>query len=125
MNKIGFFRSVSLKLVVVYILLLIIALLLIGVFFTNSLENQLIKNTQTSLTSNMEWLEQSLVQEFEDERSPTDPTLEEDIADLLENYSEGEETKIQVIDTQRQLVGTSELGDQNSVGARVTDNNII
>ncbi len=115
MNKIGFFRSVSLKLVVVYILLLIIALLLIGVFFTNSLENQLIKNTQTSLTSNMEWLEQSLVQEFEDERSPTDPTLEEDIADLLENYSEGEETKIQVIDTQRQLVGTSELGDQNSL----------
>lgn len=125
MNKIGFFRSVSLKLVVVYILLLIIALLLIGVFFTNSLENQLIRNTRDSLDSNMQWLEQSLAQEFEEERSPTDPTLEEDIADLLKTYSEGGETKIQVIDIQRQLVGTSELGDQTSIGSRVTDNNIV
>jgi two-component system, OmpR family, sensor histidine kinase VicK len=125
MNKIGFFRSVSLKLVLVYILLLIIALLLIGVFFTNSLENQLIKNTRVSLESNMNWLNQSLVQEFEEERSPTDPTLEEDIADLLVNYSDGENTKIQVIDNQRQLVGTSEPGGQDLIGARVTENNII
>ncbi|SDC47145.1 two-component system, OmpR family, sensor histidine kinase VicK [Terribacillus halophilus] len=125
MNKIGFFRSVSLKLVVVYILLLIIALLLIGVFFTNSLENQLIQNTSESLESNMKWLEQSLAQEFEEDRSPTDPTLEEDIADLLKNYSEGNTTKIQVIDTQRQLVGTNELSDNDTVGARITDNNIV
>ncbi|SNZ02318.1 PAS/PAC sensor signal transduction histidine kinase [Terribacillus aidingensis] len=125
MNKIGFFRSVSLKLVLVYILLLIIALLLIGVFFTNSLENQLIKNTRVSLESNIEWLNQSLVQEFEEERSPTDPTLEEDIADLLVNYSDGDNTKIQVIDNQRQLVGTSEPSGQDIIGARVIENNII
>ncbi|MCM3227021.1 cell wall metabolism sensor histidine kinase WalK [Terribacillus saccharophilus] len=125
MNKIGFFRSVSLKLVVVYILLLIIALLLIGVFFTNSLENQLIKNTSESLESNMQWLKQSLAQEFEEERSLNDPTLEEDIADLLKNYSEGDTTKIQVIDTQRQLVGTNELGDNDSIGARITESNIV
>ena len=42
MQKVGFFRSIHVKFVTIYLLLIMIAMQIIGVYFVGKLENQLV-----------------------------------------------------------------------------------
>lgn len=43
MNKVGFFRSIQFKITLIYVLLIIIAMQIIGVYFVNQVEKSLIR----------------------------------------------------------------------------------
>ena len=49
MQKVSFFRSIHLKIVLIFMLLFIIAMQIIGVYFVGKLEDNLKENFQTSI----------------------------------------------------------------------------
>ncbi len=53
MRKVGFFRSIHLKIVIIYVLLILIAMQMIGVYFVRQLETTLKENFKTSIQGYM------------------------------------------------------------------------
>lgn len=51
MNKVKFFQSIHFKFVLIYILLIVVAMEIIGVYFINKLENQLETNFKNRYTT--------------------------------------------------------------------------
>src|SRR5690625_7195198 len=69
MKKVGFFRSIQLKFIIIYILLLIIAVQVIGSYVTSALENELLTNFKQSINVRIDLLGINLEQAFNKERT--------------------------------------------------------
>ena len=63
MKKVGF-QSIHLKFVLIYILLILIAMQVIGVYFVRELEKSLVQGFRDSLTQQTNLLAYNLKQEF-------------------------------------------------------------
>ncbi|MFD1851018.1 cell wall metabolism sensor histidine kinase WalK [Oceanobacillus bengalensis] len=123
MSKVGFFRSIQLKFIIIYILLLILAMQLIGSFFMSELRDNLMENFTDSIDDRMELLSYNLEQAFSREHN-----------DVLEGLSLGEEvqqivdeininsttTSIQVINNQGRILATNDINDRGDVGKKAT-----
>jgi len=121
MKKVGFFRSIHVKFVIIYVLLLLVAMQIIGVYFVRQLEETLRTNFQTSLKERVNLLAYNIVEEMEKERTPEDPTLEEDIKKILGDFEAGDISEVQVIENRSlKILGTSEPNNQGVVGQRTT-----
>ncbi|ALC88537.1 histidine kinase [Bacillus sp. FJAT-18017] len=121
MRRVGFFKSITLKLVLMYILLILVAGQIIGVYFVRQLEETLTTNFQTSLKGQVNMLGYNLVEQMEKERLPEDPTLEEDVRKILRDFVAADDiTEAMLIDASLKIIGTSE-SDQNVVGQRTTE----
>lgn len=64
MKKVGFFQSIHLKFVLIYMLLILIAMQVIGVYFVRELEKSLVQGFRDSLTQQTNLLSYNLKQEF-------------------------------------------------------------
>lgn len=62
MNKVGFFRSIQLKFIIIFILLLLISTQLISAYFARGLENELNDNFEQSINASVEILKVNLTQ---------------------------------------------------------------
>nr|WP_263324009.1 cell wall metabolism sensor histidine kinase WalK [Neobacillus sp. Marseille-Q6967] len=122
MKKVSFFRSIHVKFVIIYVLLILVAMQIIGVYFVRQLEETLRTNFQTSLKERVNLLAYNIVEEMEQERTDEDPTLEEDIRKILRDFgSVVDISEVQVIEGKsRRIIGTSHL-NQGVVGQRTTD----
>ena len=49
MEKVGFFRSIHLKFVIIYVLLILVAMQIIGVYFVRQLESTLQENFKDAI----------------------------------------------------------------------------
>lgn len=87
MKKVGLTRSIHLKFVLIYVLLILLAMQIIGVYFVRELEQKLVENFQSSITNRVELLEYTIKEEMVKEREDDDPTQEEDIRRILEDSS--------------------------------------
>ncbi|MQR94204.1 cell wall metabolism sensor histidine kinase WalK [Fictibacillus phosphorivorans] len=120
MDKVNFFKSIHVKFVLIYVLLILIAMQVISVYFINNLESDLRQSFSKSLYDRVNLLEFNIEQKLKDkdrykvkkdETSEPPLTLEEDIQALIDE--EFEEKEIQVLDedgmvlasNKRQLVG--------------------
>ena len=56
MKKVGFFRSIHFKLVIIYVLLIFVAMQIIGVYFVGKLEKSLVDNFQSSIRGHVNLL---------------------------------------------------------------------
>ncbi|MDR7000035.1 cell wall metabolism sensor histidine kinase WalK [Neobacillus niacini] len=122
MRKVSFFRSINVKFVIIYVLLILVAMQIIGVYFVKQLEETLRTNFQTSLTERVNLLAYNIVEEMEKERTPEDLTLEEDIKKILGDFSAGDISEVRVIDGRSmKILGTSNSNNQGIVGQRSTD----
>jgi two-component system, OmpR family, sensor histidine kinase VicK len=122
MKKVGFFQSIHVKFVIIYVLLLLVAMQIIGVYFVKQLEETLRTNFQTSLKQRVDLLAYNLVEEMEKERTPEDPTLEEDIKKILRDFDAGDISDVRVIENRSlKILGTSHPGNQGVVGQRTTE----
>lgn len=121
MKKVGFFRSIHVKFVIIYVLLLLVAMQIIGVYFVRQLEDTLRTNFQTSLKQRVDLLAYNIVEEMQRERTPEDPTLEEDIKKILKDFDTTDDiSEVQVIDNRTlKILGTSHP-NQGVVGQRTT-----
>lgn len=122
MNKVGFFRSIQLKFIIIYILLLILAVQVIGSFFTQRLEQDLTDTFKASITERVEMLSYNLEQAFARERSEDEPSLEQEIQAIIDDVNtENVATTIYVYDRQGRILGTNQIDEQGEVGKKSTD----
>ena len=91
MQKVGFFRSIHVKFVVIYVLLIFIAMQIIGVYFIGKLEDNLVNNFQSSIRGHVNLLTYSISEEMVKERDDDDPTLEEAINTILKDRDKSSE----------------------------------
>ncbi|MGG1527504.1 cell wall metabolism sensor histidine kinase WalK [Peribacillus frigoritolerans] len=124
MKKVGFFRSIHFKFVLIYVLLIFVAMQIIGVYFVGELEENLVGNFTKSIKGHVNLLTYSIGEEMEKERGEEDPTLEEAIDAILRDRdnSSNDISEVRVIDTRsRRVIGTSARGNQDIVGKKTTE----
>ncbi|MGG0847348.1 cell wall metabolism sensor histidine kinase WalK [Peribacillus simplex] len=124
MKKVGFFRSIHFKFVLIYVLLIFVAMQIIGVYFVGELEENLVGNFTKSIKGHVNLLTYSIGEEMEKERGEEDPTLEEAIDTILKDRdnSSNDISEVRVIDTRsRRVIGTSVRSNQGIVGKKTTE----
>ncbi|MGE1101631.1 cell wall metabolism sensor histidine kinase WalK [Peribacillus simplex] len=124
MKKVGFFRSIHFKFVLIYVLLIFVAMQIIGVYFVGELEENLVGNFTKSIKGHVNLLTYSIGEEMEKERGEEDPTLEEAIDTILRDRdnSSNDISEVRVIDTRsRRVIGTSAPSNQDIVGKKTTE----
>ena len=124
MKKVGFFRSIHFKFVLIYVLLIFVAMQIIGVYFVGELEENLVGNFTKSIKGHVNLLTYSIGEEMEKERGEEDPTLEEAIEMILKDpdNSSNDISEVRVIDTRsRRVIGTSAQSNQDIVGKKTTE----
>ncbi|MDP1395663.1 cell wall metabolism sensor histidine kinase WalK [Lysinibacillus capsici] len=125
MQKVSFFKSIHVKLVLIYILLILLALQIIGIYFARELERNLKSNFQDSIFQRVDLMQYSLREEILKERDESMPKLEESLKSIvmefstgLRDVSNGDILEIRVIDDRQRILATSELENQNLIGQR-------
>ncbi|MFP3512107.1 cell wall metabolism sensor histidine kinase WalK [Peribacillus sp. SIMBA_075] len=124
MKKVGFFRSIHFKFVLIYVLLIFVAMQIIGVYFVGELEENLVGNFTKSIKGHVNLLTYSIGEEMEKERGEEDPTLEDAIYMILKDpdNSSNDISEVRVIDTRsRRVIGTSASSNQDIVGKKTTE----
>lgn len=124
MKKVGLFRSIHLKFVIIYVLLILVAMQIIGVYFVRQLEFTLKDNFKTTIQDRVNLLAYYLEEQMIKERLPDDegPTLKEDVYKLLRDYNSTDITEVQVIEGDTlKILGTSDSDNQGLVDRRQTD----
>lgn len=124
MRKVGFFRSIHMKLALIIVLLILISIQIIGVYFVRKLETTLIDNFKTSIQEKVNILSIYLEEQITKERLPEEgePTLEDDIKRLLRDYNSSDIIEVRVIDGESlKILGTSNPENQTVVGQKTTD----
>ncbi|KMY52121.1 cell wall metabolism sensor histidine kinase WalK [Peribacillus loiseleuriae] len=124
MKKVGLLRSIHVKFVVIYLLLIFVAMQIIGVYFIGKLEDNLVNNFQSSIRGHVNLLTYSISEEMVKERNDNDPTLEDAIKTILRDRDKSSNniTEVQVIELRsRRVLGTSDPGNQSIVGKKTTE----
>lgn len=122
MRKVGFFRSIHTKFVLIYVLLILVAMQIIGVYFVKQLEQTLRTNFQTSIKARVNLLAYNIVEEMGKERTSEDPSLETNIKKILKDFTAVDIFEVRVIDGRTlKILGTSDPNNQGVVGQRMTD----
>ncbi|MFE4131769.1 cell wall metabolism sensor histidine kinase WalK [Peribacillus sp. YIM B13482] len=122
MKKVGFFRSIHFKFVLIYVLLIFVAMQIIGVYFVGELEENLVGNFTKSIKGHVNLLTYSIGEEMEKERGEEDPTLEEAIDMILKDRdnSSNDISEVRVIDTRSRRV-IAAPSNQDIVGKKTTE----
>lgn len=116
MKKVGFFRSIHLKFVIIYVLLILIAMQIIGVYFVRQLEFTLKDNFKTTIQDRVNLLAYYLEEQMTKERLPDDETtLEEDVYKLLRDFYSPDIIEVRVIGDSLKILGTSDPDNQGVV----------
>lgn len=121
MKRVGFFRSIQMKFVLIYVLLILFAMQIISVYFVNSLEEKFTTNFKGSLAQRVELLEYNLGEEMLKERDEESNTLEQDVDRVLKDFAADDIIEVRVIDANSRIIGTSDVNKRYLVGQRATD----
>lgn len=124
MQKVGFFRSIHVKFVLIYIMLILVAMQIIGLYFASKLEETLKTNFTTSVRDRMNLVEFSVREEMIKDRSPEDPSIEQSLRTVLADFSSEDINEIRVIDAKYKILATSELGNQSLVNQRSMEDSV-
>jgi len=124
MKKVKLFQSIRIKFILVFVLLILIAMQIIGVYFVRVLEDRLIENFKNSMNQHVNiltyYIEEVLVKDRNEQEATS---LEEDIRNILEDYvgTATDIKEIRVINKDYRIIGTSSSDNQGLVGQRTTD----
>ena len=128
MKKVSFFQSVHVKTVLIYMLLILIAMQIIGVYFVRQLETTLKENFTTSIQDKVKILGFYLEEQLTDDKIPEDDasSIKESVRKLLLDYRHAADIdEIRVIDGKSyKIIGTSEPDNQVIVDQKTTDTRI-
>lgn len=121
MQKVGYFKSIHVKIVLIYILLIIIAMQIIGLYFVRELEQNLKDNFQKSISDRVSILEFSAREEIIKIRPEGDVTLQQSLRSILAGLNSDDIKEVRVIDSRYQILATSDISNQSIVGQRSMD----
>ncbi len=121
MDKVGFFKSIHVKIVIIYILLILIAMQVIGVYFTKQIEDKLVENFFRMLDERSSLLAYNVEQEMKKVRDETTTTLQSDIDNLLREFFTIDHAEVQVIDKNKVVISVSNFQKRHVIGQRTTE----
>lgn len=123
MNKVGFFRSIQLKFIIIYILLLLVAIQVIGSYFARQLEAELLNSFTTSIDDRVKLLSYNLEQAFNKERvdNGTEQTLQQEIQTIVRDIGTDSIISLQVVNNQSRVMGTNDYQNQDIIGKKTTE----
>ncbi|MGM0896719.1 MAG: cell wall metabolism sensor histidine kinase WalK [Bacillota bacterium] len=124
MLKTSFFKSIHVKFVLIYILLILLAMQIIGLYFSEQLEATLRGNFESSIEDRMEIIEFSVREEMIRNRTEEDLTIEQSLRSVLSNFNSDDINEIRVVDNRYRILATSASENQSLVGQRSTDDQI-
>lgn len=121
MSKVNFLKSIHVKFVLIYILLILLAMQIIGLYFAQQLEETLKGNFESSIRDRMEIIEFSVREEMIKERTEDDLTLEQTLRTVLYGFQSDDINEIRVVNTRYSILASSVIENQSSVGQRSTN----
>lgn len=121
MKKVGFLKSIHFKIILIYVLLILIAMQVIGVYFVRQLEEQLVTNFTDSVNERARLLAYNIEQEMNEERNAKSLDLEDEINTILQDFLSEDITEVQVADSRFRIIGTSNSYNQEIIGRRTTE----
>lgn len=122
MRKFGFFNSIHVKFVLIYVMLILLALQIIGLYFSRQLEETLKDNFTTSINERINLVEFSVREEMLKERTSDDPSLESSLRTVLSGFSSDDIHEVLVIDSKFRILASSVLDRQRTlVGQKSTE----
>ena len=119
MQKVSFFKSIHVRLVLIYILLIVIAIQIIGIYFSKELEESLKENFEESISQRIDLVEYSIREEFLKEQD--EKALEKSLNSILREFSGGDINEIRVIDNRNRILATSDSDNQSLIGQKSND----
>jgi len=125
MKRVRFFQSIHFKFVSVYVLLIMLAMQIIGIYFVKELETSLKSNFETSLTKRVSLLVYNIEQEMSrDPKEYTDgKTLNSEITSIIGDFLTEEIIEVRVIDMSKTVIATSS-SNQDIVGKKTTEESV-
>lgn len=123
MKKVGFFRSIQLKFIVIYILLLLVAVQVIGSYFARALEEDLTESFKESVNDRVDLLSYNLEQAFIKERPDdgSEQPLESEVQEIINEINTDTFTNLLVIDNQSRVIGTNDFQNYDIVGKKIVE----
>ena len=123
MKKVGFFRSIQLKFIIIYILLLVIAVQVISAYVARELEAELLDNFKESTNDRIDLLTYNMEEVFNKKRSddPEELTLEEEVQNIVTDVDRSGVSNIQVLNNQGRVLGTNDFLNQDAIGKKITE----
>lgn len=109
------------KFVLIYILLILLAMQIIGLYFAQQLEETLKGNFESSIKDRMEIIEFSVREEMIKERTEENSTLEQTLRTVLYGFQSDDINEIRVVDTRYSILASSVIENQILVGQRSTN----
>lgn len=116
MHKVGLFRSIHVKFVLINMMLILIAMQIIGFYFAQRLELTLKTNFTDSIVDRMNLVEFSVSEEMV--KDTDDPALETRLWTVLSSFTSDDIIEIQVIDAKYTILATSLMDNSTMVGQR-------
>ncbi len=121
MQKVKIFRSIHVKFVLIYVLLVLIAMQIIGIYFARELEKTLKDNFIDSIVDRMDLVEFSVREEMLKDRSEDDPSLEQSLRAVLSGVNSEDIHEIRVINAKDRILASSVHNNQDKIGRRSMD----
>lgn len=122
MKKFSIFSSIRLKFILFFVLLILLAMEIIGVYFVRELEKELTRNFKDSILNRVNLLTYNLEEEFLKERDSEESLqFEDDVKKLLIDNKSSDIEEMRVYDKDLRVIATSDPGSQDKVGQRTTD----
>ncbi len=112
-------QSLHIKLVIIYVLLIIIGMQIIGLYFTNTLEKELIGNFQENIETQVSLID-TRINELHREYGDDSAQFQEEVQTLLADYGNRSEIEeIRYVNSDNVLIATSRISNELSVGTRI------
>lgn len=128
MKPIRFFQSIQAKLIVIYLLLILVALQLIGVYFIKTLEtslkNEFIENRNSQAQLLAQYAETYLTENQENKNSDTTKKSYADLNDFVNSLFATSKAEIQIIDANGVVLTTTRPMNQSVVNSKNTQTEV-
>ncbi|MED5018235.1 cell wall metabolism sensor histidine kinase WalK [Paenibacillus chibensis] len=119
MKWISFFRTIQAKLIIIYVLLILIAMQLIGVYFVSAMKNSLTRNFTQDLQERAELLSVLAAEKLES-TADTGENNVESLGAIVTNLFNMDGAEIQVLDASGKVLITSNQSHADYVGRKNT-----
>ncbi|WP_127483800.1 cell wall metabolism sensor histidine kinase WalK [Paenibacillus ehimensis] len=128
MKPIRFFQSIQAKLIIIYLLLILVALQLIGVYFIKTLEtslkNEFIENRNSQAQLLAQYAETYLTENQENKNSDTTKKSYADLNDFVNSLFATSKAEIQIIDANGVVLTTTRPMNQSVVNSKNTQTEV-
>lgn len=125
MKRVKFFQSIHFKFVLVYVLLIMMAMQIIGIYFVKELESSLKSNFESSLSKRVSLLVYNIEQEMtRDPKEYADgKTVSSELTTIISDFETEEILEVRVIDMTKTVIATSSI-NQDIVGKKTTEDTV-